>query len=569
MSRRFPWEPASIIIYERKEINMKRILSVLVCGLLLASAMGGCNQQETSSAPADESGASSSGPVMSAPGEFPIVDETVTYTVMAPQTNYILDLQTNAYSTWLEEKTNVHIEYETVPEAALSEKVNLSLASSEIPDAYLSCNLDSSTQVRYGKAGVFLDLAPMIEEYGYEIPKAYEANSLLPGAITDPDGEIFALAGVNECYHCVYCGRAWINKTWLDNLGLDYPETTEEFREVLRAFKTRDPNGNGEADEIGMLGISDMWRASCYDFLLGSFVYNDFTDRLSVVDGTVNYVANTEEFREGLRYIRSLIEEELIDPISLTLTEEEAHVLTGGDVANVGVATGMAYWNVLSANDEEYIGLSPLEGPNGERNAFVRATGIVTGQFAITNEAENPEILFRWADAQFSEEATYFSSWGPEGEGWEKAPEGTLGINGEQALYVVLEGVSNTDAETVQNIAMPNIALANRTNAFRLGQAVGGEDDSEERLYEAASTYYFPYAKEQTYPLMVMGEDESAKINEFKTAINAYADEMISGFLAGNYDLDSDWDAYLAEFEAMGLDEYLELLQAAYDDVYK
>lgn len=116
---------------------------------------------------------------------------------------------------------------------------------------------------------------------------------------------------------------------------------------------------------------------------------------------------------------------------------------------------------------------------------------------------------------------------------------------------------------------MPNIALANRTNAFRLGQAVGGEDDSEERLYEAASTYYFPYAKEQTYPLMVMGEDESAKINEFKTAINAYADEMISGFLAGNYDLDSDWDAYLAEFEAMGLDEYLELLQAAYDDVYK
>lgn len=548
---------------------MKRIFSSVLCALLAASVLASCGNGGSGSSTAN-SGSSSSGVTMSANGEYPIVSEKVTYTVMAPQTNYILDLQTNAYTQWLEEKTNVHIDYETVPEAALTEKVNLSLASSEIPDAYLSCNLDSASQVKYGKEGVFIDLAPLIEKYGYEIPKAYEANSLLPGAVTTPDGEIYALAGINECYHCLYCGRAWINQTWLDNLGLDYPETTEEFVNVLRAFKEQDANGNGDPnDEIPMLGISGMWRASCYDFLLGSFVYNDFTDRLSVENGTVNYVANTEEFREGLRFIRSLIEEELIDPVSLTITEDEAHVLTGGDVATVGVATGMAYWNVLSANDEEYIGLSPLEGPNGVRNAFVRATGIVAGQFAITNKAENPEILFRWADAQFSEEATYFSSWGPEGEGWEKAPEGTLGINGKQALYTVLDGVNNTGADTVQNLAMPNIALANRTSDFRLGQAVGGDDKSEERLYEAASKYYYPYAKEQTYPLMVMSAEDSAVVNEYKTAINAYVDEMITGFLAGTYDLDKDWDSYLAEFDALGLEDYLKVLQSAYDKVYK
>ncbi len=542
---------------------MKRIFSSVLCALLAASVLASCGNGGSSSG-------ATSGVTMSANGEYPIVSEKVTYTVMAPQTNYILDLQTNAYTQWLEEKTNVHIDYETVPEAALTEKVNLSLASSEIPDAYLSCNLDSASQVKYGKEGVFIDLAPLIEKYGYEIPKAYEANSLLPGAVTTPDGEIYALAGINECYHCLYCGRAWINQTWLDNLGLDYPETTEEFVNVLRAFKEQDANGNGDPnDEIPMLGISGMWRASCYDFLLGSFVYNDFTDRLSVENGTVNYVANTEEFREGLRFIRSLIEEELIDPVSLTITEDEAHVLTGGDVATVGVATGMAYWNVLSANDEEYIGLSPLEGPNGVRNAFVRATGIVAGQFAITNKAENPEILFRWADAQFSEEATYFSSWGPEGEGWEKAPEGTLGINGKQALYTVLDGVNNTGSDTVQNLAMPNIALANRTSDFRLGQAVGGDDKSEERLYEAASKYYYPYAKEQTYPLMVMSAEDSAVVNEYKTAINAYVDEMITGFLAGTYDLDKDWDSYLAEFDALGLEDYLKVLQSAYDKVYK
>ena len=539
----------------------KRIFSLILCGFLVISSLAGCGNDSSSAGGSSDS--ASSNTVMSAKGEFPIVEEPVTYSVMVPQTNYILDMQTNSYSTWLEELTNVHIEYEQVPEAALSEKVSLSLATSAYPDAYLSCNIDSATQVKYGSENVFVNLAPLIDEYGVEIPKAYEANDLLPGAVTAPDGSIYALAGVNECYHCLYCGRAWINQTWLDNLNLDYPETTEDLVNVLRAFKEQDANGNGDPnDEIPMLGISNMWRASSYDFLLGSFVYNDFTDRLSVVDGTVNYVANTDEFKEGLKFIRSLIEEELIDPVSLTLTEDEAHVITGGDVATVGVATGMAYWNILSANDEEYIGLSPLEGPEGERNAFVRATGIVTGQFVITDKAKNPEILYRWADVQFGEEATYLSSWGPEGEGWEKADDGVLGINGEQALYVVKEAVNNTGSSTVQNIAAPNIA-------FRLGQAAVGDDKSEQRLYEAASQYYYPYAKYQTYPLMVMSLEDSTKITELKTAINSYTDEMISAFLAGNYDIDGYWDTFISEYDNLNLTEYLQLLQSAYDKVYK
>ncbi len=552
---------------------MKRLSLLVLCGILTISSLAGCGGSSTPSGSVTPTASQSDGgdsSIMTPNGQFPIVNDKVTYTVMVPQTSYILDIQTNAYSQWLEELTNVHIEYEAVPEAALAEKVNLSLASYSYPDAYLSCNIDSATQVKYGSENVFVNLAPLINQYGVEIPKAYEANNLLPGSITAPDGAIYALAGVNECYHCLYCGRAWINKTWLDNLKLDYPETTEDFVKVLRAFKEQDANGNGDPnDEIPMLGISNMWRASSYDFLLGSFIYNDYTDRLSVVDGKVNFVANTNEFREGLKFIRSLMEEELLDPVSLTLTEEEAHVITGGDVSTVGVATGMAYWNIIAANDEEYIGLSPLEGPDGVRNAYVRATGIIPGQFVITDKAANPEILYRWADVQFGEEATYRSSWGPEGEGWTKAESGVLGINGEQALYVVKEAVNNTDATTVQNIAVPNIALANRTSTFRLGQAAVGDDNSEVRLYEAASKYYFPYAKYQTFPIMVLGLDESTKLAEMKTAINSYTNEMISAFLAGHKSLDTDWDAFVSEYNALKLNDYLELLQNAYDKVYK
>ena len=42
----------------------------------------------------------------------------------------------------------------------------------------------------------------------------------------------------------------YVYRPWLDKLGLDIPETTEEFYQMLKAFKEQDPNGNGVADEI-------------------------------------------------------------------------------------------------------------------------------------------------------------------------------------------------------------------------------------------------------------------------------------------------------------------------------
>ena len=46
-------------------------------------------------------------------------------------------------------------------------------------------------------------------------------------------------------------GPMLIYKPWLDQLGLEMPTTTDEFHEVLRAFKAAgDLNGNGIDDEI-------------------------------------------------------------------------------------------------------------------------------------------------------------------------------------------------------------------------------------------------------------------------------------------------------------------------------
>ena len=50
-----------------------------------------------------------------------------------------------------------------------------------------------------------------------------------------------------------------INTTWLERLGLEMPETLEEFANVLRAFRDQDPNGNGIQDEIPFSFMFDWW----------------------------------------------------------------------------------------------------------------------------------------------------------------------------------------------------------------------------------------------------------------------------------------------------------------------
>src|SRR5690554_4867848 len=62
-------------------------------------------------------------------GTFPIVKEPVTLKVMVINHGTVEDFVTNEFTKMLEEKTNVHIEWEEVPAAQSVEKLNITLAS--------------------------------------------------------------------------------------------------------------------------------------------------------------------------------------------------------------------------------------------------------------------------------------------------------------------------------------------------------------------------------------------------------------------------------------------------------
>ena len=106
---------------------------------------------------------------------------------------------------------------------------------------YLSCNqlinmsatIMNSTLMKFGKAGVFLPLNDLIEQYGANTKKLFDDISYVKDGITMPDGNIYALPSYSEIYHCKYADKLWIDQSWLDNLKLEMPTTTDEYYEAV------------------------------------------------------------------------------------------------------------------------------------------------------------------------------------------------------------------------------------------------------------------------------------------------------------------------------------------------
>ena len=160
----------------------------------------------------------------------------------------------NRYTDYLQEKFNVSFDLTVVPGEARLEKQNLLLASGTYPDIFFDGQFSPADQMKYGGQGVLIPINDLIANHGPDIEKAWELLPVLQKWMVTPDGNIYSIPAVEECYHCSVNQKHWINTTWLDKLGLDMPGTTDEYEAVLTAFRDDDPNGNGKQDEIPLTG---------------------------------------------------------------------------------------------------------------------------------------------------------------------------------------------------------------------------------------------------------------------------------------------------------------------------
>jgi putative aldouronate transport system substrate-binding protein len=223
------------------------------------------------------------GPIASDKGPIVVKDRSVTLRVVVPQDAAVGDWNRNAFSSWYEKRTGVKVRYQVVAGGDdTMTKVNAMIASGDLPDVFMSVGFSNAQLQLYGSQGLFVPLNKLIDDYGVEIKRIFQAYPETKHLISATDGNIYTLPYCNDCYHCNAGNRMWIYQPWLDKLGLDVPQSLEEFEEVLKAFKTGDPNGNGKADEVPLTTDKD----TSYDsYFMGSFMYNPGTPWLVLGDG--------------------------------------------------------------------------------------------------------------------------------------------------------------------------------------------------------------------------------------------------------------------------------------------
>lgn len=490
----------------------------------------------------------------------------------------IEDINTNTITKLLEEKIHIKFKFEAAPEVSAADKKKLLLASGDYPSVFLSGDFTQAEQIDYGQQGVLLPLNDLIDKYGNEIKRAFEEDPDLKAAITAPDGNIYALPHINDCFHCWYSQKMWINKAWLDKLGLEIPKTTEEFYQVLKAFKTQDPNGNGKADEIPLTGAYNTWHGIPSHFLMNSFVYDDDNTFFTMKDGKVSLAANQPEWRQGLEYVNKLYSENLIDKEAFTQNNDAVMQVANKEGDNVIGAVSMGHigmaFNVYEGQTrhKDYVSLAPLAGPNGVAYAgYYKGYG--NGAFAITNKATEAQQIaaIKMADYMYSEEFAIANEYGLEGNYWEKAQPGEKNVHGEQAKYKLTPAFF--EIGSTLNDHWDQMGITRRTREIRESWVAPSDPLSEQgfeyRLFlETANNYENKQPKEIYPPAVFLEASDAKQVNRIKPQLVDYINSNMAQFITGSKRLtDSEWDGYVKGFDGLNLPSYLDIYQKAYDRI--
>lgn len=549
---------------------LKRISSLIMALIIISTIMAGCvSSGGSSSSTSSATGSSTNDTTASkeSSGNFsktgyPIVKEKITLHFASDKGGLEVDYDDPDH-IWqdIEELTNIHIEWENIPIASWIEKKNLMLATGDLPDAFLSGTggaLSSADQITYGPQGVLLDLTDLIEQYCPNIQKMFAQNVNTKIVSTSSNGKIYSLPFVQELGSNLVYNRHYINRIWLEKLGLDMPVTTDDFVEVLRAFKNRDPNGNDQTDEIPLSYIYDNHNNGSFGFFT-PFGSLDCAAHISIRNDKVIFEPITEGYKEAVKWLASMYKEGLIDPEVFThdLTQYNAKGQT--DVMTYGVFSG---WNTTfgpytigtigDGKNCDYVTMPPLKGPDGTQMWQSRSPAIWGGLFAVTSANKYVPETMRWVDLCYDPEWSFELQYGPVGYMLEKDENGIYS-------FIETEDPSQMPVRGLYAPGLPPSYISADFFEKRVKLSTAMQKDYDQ--YKS----YAPYIDLNYMPAVTYTAEELEENATLEADIMPYIESAQARWIAGEADIDAEWDAYIEAVKKMGLEDLMANYQEAYD----
>jgi putative aldouronate transport system substrate-binding protein len=467
----------------------------------------------------------------------------------------------NKLPVWaeLEKRTGVEIEFELAPGADYDSVISVRLAAGvNLPDIV---RLPSGNPLQFAVNGLIIPLNDLIDQNGPNITALFEKRPEVRRTLTAPDGKIYVLAAIVDARSNVNFPSFSIRKDWLAKLGLSEPETIDDWNAMLKAFKTRDPNGNGKADEIPLsqakatsISFSGIhWFATAWGLHLYSQEgwYTDDSDKVA-------YDWIDPRLKEYLAEINKWWTEGLIDPEFATQNSEQFTAKVIGDI--VGASGGNfsmihPQWNQRMQQNfpgAHWENNPPPLGPRGDR-FLIRENPTEGTYFAITRDCKDPVTAIKWLDYMYASEEgqILMANFGIEGltfnyiDGKPQLSDTVLKYERGSGLGMEIHGMNTGSFPRVLKPEM----IEQRFLIYPDEVAAG----------RRASQYYIP-----PFPVIMATDEETSALRSIMADINTLRDEYILDFITGRKNL-SQFDQYISQIKSLGIDRAIAIKQAQYD----
>ncbi|WFE30307.1 extracellular solute-binding protein [Solwaraspora sp. WMMD791] len=458
----------------------------------------------------------------------------------------------------LAKRTNVSLETVEVPLSDYEQKRGLLIGAGDAP--FIIPKTYPGQESAYVSSGAILPVSDYIDLMPHFQDKVAKWN--LQGdidSLRQQDGKFYLLPGLHEDVWTDY--TIAVRTDILAELGLEEPATWDEFRDMLRAMKAAYPDVYPMSDRWSIptpLGALQNIIGPSYGYdTMGGWGYQNATfDREAqefVFTGTM------PEYKEMVEFLHSLVDEGLLDPESVTQDDDTAiqKLATGKSfVISTNAQTLVNDYRPALAQNNPNATISKITRPDSDVGS-VKAGSRLENGIMISSEAresENFVAMMQFIDwLWYSDEGQEFAKWGIEGVTY------TTDADGKRVLDADIDfiGLNPDGSKHLQK----DFGFSNGVFAY------GGTTDLLQSTFsEEELKFQEAMGQKETLPVSPprpFSEEEREQATLWETPLKDYVQQQTLQFILGQRDL-SEWDAYVTEVEGKNAQQYIDLVNGAY-----
>jgi putative aldouronate transport system substrate-binding protein len=452
----------------------------------------------------------------------------------------------------MEKATGIKVKFETVISDDFESVVQTRLAAgASLPDI-----VNIPNPIPYLRQNLIAPLDDLIARSAPEIQKLFASDPALKASSIGTDGKIYCVPTIGRGRNAVHAKILWIRDDWLQKLGLKAPASMDDWYTVLKAFQTRDPNGNGKADEVPMVSPTDS-EYGPRSFASAFNIAKQYGNGYSVdASGKVRFDYITTDAREYFTFMNRLFTEKL-------------YVMVDGNERNLRLTNdtlgSMEGWpDVMGGKTKQ---LRSQSAPNGRYVPAIAPASKVGGGYYlnpgptygydasafILQASKNKEAAIKWLNFQFSAQGDLLNNYGIEGTTY------TM-VGGKPVLTDFVlnnkDGMGPDEAEQMVG-GKPNWPIRNITD-FDVQVKMA------DQFVAPSIDIVRKYAREPSFPDVMASAQEVEILKSPGSDIDTYVSENVAKFILGQRPL-SEFDTFVSEVKGMGLDKVLAVKQAQYD----